>query len=59
MPLGAKAHAGNLESECECGGGGRGRGKRELMEEASLVAKKDENSGQKPRSHRHQRETPQ
>lgn len=25
MPLGAKAHAGNLESGCECGGGGKGR----------------------------------
>lgn len=55
MPLGTKAHASNPETECECGGGGRG--KRELVDEASLVAKKDENSGQKPQSHRHQRET--
>lgn len=27
MTLGAKAHAGNLESECERGGGGGGRGR--------------------------------
>lgn len=39
-------------------GGGQGQGVGRGREGASLVAKKDENSGQKPPSHKYQRETP-